>query len=185
MLEDSTTSSSHPVLTAAAHEQPNGIPTSDNGRPSGDDDISGGPAAEGQAHAAFSSAFASFSEVRKGLYELCLAQLAGVRTRDGGHRDGDGFASGLPERSAGTRTVEGCGRASPLPGTGEDESGGGVEAREGIDGRRVLAEGDEWAVREFRRVGASVKAVRVVCRVSLLSVSEAEMAMVMVVMVVV
>lgn len=198
MLEDSTASGSHPALApAAVHEQqPNGTRTDTSCA------ASEKSPAEGQGHAAFSSAFASFSNVRKGLYELCLSQLACAQVPVGGgdgggggggrHRDvparagteegrpvqhrptddndhgGDGFANVSSERSAaGARPVNGRGEALPLSGEGEggDSGGGRGAAKEGVDPRRVLAAGDEWVVREFRRVGASVKAVRVVCRV--------------------
>lgn len=173
MLENSTTSSS----PAASDNSP--------GDGGGD---SGGPATEGQAHAAFSSAFAGFSDVRKGLYELCLAKLAGARAHVGGGGSGSGSGSGLCAQStteedgpaaAGKFSVRraqlpaeaASGTLKSLPPPGEEHDGSRVSAEEGLDRRRVLVEGDEWVVREFRRVGASVKAVRVICRVRLQNVS--------------
>ena len=173
MLEDSTTCSSHPAVatdtsSAASH----------NSSP-GDGGDGGGPVAEGLAHSALSSAFASFSDVRKGLYELCLAQLAAARTPPPVGGGGGSFASGCSSEhscfAAGTTPVGGCREVPPLAGMEEAEesgreaaaaeAGAEEEEEEEVRSRRVLAEGDEWVVREFRRVGAGVKAVRVVCRV--------------------
>eukprot|EP00752_Nemacystus_decipiens_P002177 g2072.t2 len=161
MMEDSTTCSNHLAGAAVA---------SDNGGTVTNAGDSAGPAAEAPAHTAFSSAFSTFSDVRKRLYELCLAQLAAARTPAHGGtrgRDGDDFLSGSSERFAGT-TPDDDGGDVPVPpaGTGkngERERGPGTGKRH--DGHRGLAEGDEWVVREFRRAGASVKPVRVACRV--------------------
>lgn len=230
-------------------------------RPTGTDcSASGTPASH-------SSAFASFSGVRKGLYELCLAQLVDVRTagfrsstaiQDDHSRDrsmavttegllnnsaensDQGAVRGFQERCAASasggsavlrrepqtaaaswREASAASTLAPAPalprapatprpttspppqavaasaaaplGSSEVVAGGsdtqhqrgdtarrsnendalGPRAAVVIAGRRhdppprrVTREGDEYVVREFRRVRAGVKAFRVVCKVS-------------------
>ncbi|CAM9364497.1 unnamed protein product [Ectocarpus sp. 12 AP-2014] len=222
-------------------------------RPTGTDcTASGTPASH-------SSAFESFSGVRKGIYEVCLAQLVGVRTaacsssaasQDDHSRDRSmvvategllnnsagnsalGFrercaavasgssavpgreqqtaAASLPEASTasiqaqapasprapaatpspppqavaaaaveplGSRQVVAGGRDKqhqrgdkPRRFNGNDALGplaAAVAGRRwhGLPPGRVTREGDEFVVREFRRVGTGVKAFRIVCRV--------------------
>lgn len=116
-----------------------------------------------------SSAFGTFSAVRKNMYELCLALLVGAG------KD----AEILPERSAVTRRqgrgdrVEGMDRtevkedeeeverASPTVAFVSRPCSGGNGGREGY-----LHVGDEWEITEFRRFGKGVKPVKVVCKVN-------------------
>ncbi|CAM9196685.1 unnamed protein product [Scytosiphon promiscuus] len=154
----------------------------------------------------FSSGFATFSHVRKGLYELCLAQLvdipagsgAGPSSAQRGDRSRERFASASAGRcppvaapplagAVAIATVPTAGELpSPTTATGASNHSDDSQRRKGshdrsaeitdgsarvagVDGRsrrRVSArEGDEWVVREFRRVGGGVKVVKVVCQV--------------------
>ncbi|CAN0233660.1 unnamed protein product [Ectocarpus sp. 12 AP-2014] len=209
--------------------------------------------------ASHSSAFESFSGVRKGIYEVCLAQLVGVRTagcsssaatQDDNSRDSSmvvategllnnsagnsalgvrercaAFASGgsavprreqqtaaasLPEAStASIQAPAPASRRAPAATPSPPPQAVAAAAAEPLGGRQVVAggsdkqhqrghkprrfngndalgpraaavagrrrhdlppgrvtrEGDEFVVREFRRVGTGVKAFRIVCKV--------------------
>lgn len=140
----------------------------------------------------YSSGFATFSSVRKGLYELCLAQLVDVKTGSGAdsnsatprERSRERFAVASARRrpsakgtpltapapaaeAAAVGLTAAAAPPPPLPPSATTEAskesgGGGGRSR----GRVLPREGEEWVVREFRRVGASVKVVKVVCQVN-------------------
>ncbi|CAB1108099.1 unnamed protein product [Ectocarpus sp. CCAP 1310/34] len=248
MLEDSVALENAVIEPAADYTEPT--------RPTGTDSTPSGTAAS------HSSAFASFSGVRKGIYEVCLAQLVGVRTagcfswaatQDDHSRDRSmvvategllndsagnsaqsavlsfrercaAFASGgsaVPRREpqttaaslpkASTASIQAPAPASPPApaatpspppqavaaaaaeplGSRQIVAGGSDKQRRRGDkprrfngndalgpraaavvGRRrhdlppgrVTREGDEFVVREFRRVGTGVKTFRVVCK---------------------
>lgn len=126
-----------------------------------------------------SSAFGRFSDVRKRLYELCLALLA--VNRGDGERCAGRSTESSPDDSGGrcTRLSEEQSEDDAERRHEKDSSHIRVSSkaqrpgdRREVDGTaRRLREGDEWVVKELRRVGESVKPVRVLCRVSLKSCS--------------
>lgn len=115
-----------------------------------------------------SSAFGRFSKVRRSLYELCLALLA-----DGQNVE---LSAECSERySTECSTESSAEEAGDTAGSGQGNLSGATAGvygptLSGIGGRaKRLLQGDEWAVKEFRRVGEGVKPVQVLCRVRLSS----------------
>lgn len=108
-----------------------------------------------------SSSFGRLSAVRTNLYELCLAILLGGHNWSASADSETAFNMGEVHEVG----LEGGSTAGP------DQFDGGVcVTGSGGDGsaaraRTPLREGAEWAVKEFRRVGKSMKPVHVFCQV--------------------